>query len=65
MFGEHSQLIFILFFHQKLGPNYEVYGKIGMGKFTKVRFGVNTLTKEEVAVKSINKTRFETSFLLP
>ncbi len=48
---------------QRLGV-YEVYGTIVRGRYSKIRYGVNTETRDQVAIKSINKTRLESHGLL-
>jgi serine/threonine protein kinase len=43
---------------QKLG-NYDVYGTLGKGKFSRIRFAVNRLTHASYAIKIIDKAKLK------
>lgn len=41
-----------------------MFGKIGQGKFTKIRYGIDTETGERVAIKSVHIKRLENAGLM-
>lgn len=43
---------------------YEVFGKIGQGEFTKIRYDIDTETEERVAIKSVHIKRLENAGLM-